>query len=128
MHAPLPSSPRPSSRPPAPRRRRRAVPVHRRLAKHTPVLEISARLMINGLVSLAALGTLNQLVPYIQSQSQRLDHINDAVGSAANANARLKTEFNRYFDPAQTGRLVQEYSGYKAPHERQIVWTDTTRP
>lgn len=127
MYAPRPSAPRPSSRPPAPRRRRRVTPVHRRLAKHTPVLEVSARLVVNGLVSITALGTLSQLVPYIHQQSERLDQINQAVDSATATNTKLKSDFTRHFDPTQTGRLIQEYSGYKSPQERQIVWTDTSR-
>jgi hypothetical protein len=127
MHAPL----HPRSHPPARsvgRRRRRHLRPGQRLAQHTPVLEVGARLGVNGLLAIAALGALAQLVPYIQTQAQRLEQISQAVESAEASNAKLKTDFGRYFDPAQAGRLIQEYSGYKMPQERQIVWTDPTRP
>jgi hypothetical protein len=110
------------------RRGRRPVSLRRKLAKHTPVIEVSARLAINGLLSVAALAALGQLVPYSRTQAQRLAQVNEAIETAEASNTKLKSEFGRYFDPAQASRLMQEYSGYKSPQERRVVWTDPTRP
>lgn len=130
MHAPLQSpAPRPpvrrSQRPP--QRRRRPSPLARRLARHTPIFELSARLAVNGVLTVASLTALSQLVPYIQRQTDRLEQVNQAVEAASVSHGRLKAEFDRYFDPTQASRLIQEYSGYKPPQERQIVWTEAPR-
>ncbi len=127
MHAPL--RPVPASVSHSQKRRgRRPVSLRRKLARHTPVFEIGARLGVNGLLTVAALGALSHLVPYIQTQAQQLAQVSEAVETAEASNAKLKSEFGRYFDPAQASRLMQEYSGYKSPQERQVVWTDPTRP
>lgn len=126
MHAPLQSPSRPPSRPPV--QRRRPAPLTRRLARHTPVFELSARLLVNGVLAVASFSALSQLVPYIQTQADRLDQVTQAVDAATTSHSKRKAEFNRYFDPAQASRLMQEYSGYKAPQERQIVWTERPRP
>ncbi|HIK46263.1 MAG TPA: hypothetical protein IGR64_15490 [Leptolyngbyaceae cyanobacterium M65_K2018_010] len=117
-----------SSTPRTARRVRRRPTLERRLAKYTPLIEVSARLAVNGLLSIAALGALGQLVPYIHTQAQRLEQVSQAVKAAEAANSQLKTEFGRNFDPAQAGRLMQEYSGYKTAQERQVVWIDPSRP
>jgi hypothetical protein len=128
MHAPLQSPPRRPVRPTHSPNRRRPVSLARRLARQTPIFEISARIAVNGVLTVASLSALSQLVPYLQTQTARLDQVAQAVDTAATTHTSLKTEFDRYFDPAQASRLMQEYSGYKAPQERQIVWTDGSRP
>lgn len=125
MHAPLRSSSRRPVRPARPPvRRRRTAPLLRRLARQTPIWELGARIAVNGVLTVASLSALSQLVPYLQTQTARLDQVTQAVDTAATTHTQLKAEFDRYFDPAQASRLIQEYSGYKAPQERQIVWTE----
>lgn len=129
MHAPLQPHPRRpvrSSVPPSVRRRR-STPLSRRLARHTPIFELSARLAINSVLTVASLSALSHLVPYLQTQTDRLDQVSQAVDAASAAQSKQKAEFNRYFDPAQASRLIQEYSGYKSPQERQIVWIEPSR-
>ncbi|MFH7244001.1 MAG: hypothetical protein ACHWZW_14260 [Spirulina sp.] len=129
MHAPLQPSPRRSVRPAhPPARRRRTTSLTRRLARQTPIFEISARIAVNGVLTVASLSALGHLVPYLQTQTARLDQVTQAVDTADSTHTSLKAEFDRYFDPAQASRLIQEYSGYKAPQERQIVWTEGPRP
>lgn len=118
MHAPL-HAPQ--------RRRRRRDPLTRRMSRHTPIFELSARLVVNGLLTVTSLSALSHLVPNIQSQADRLAQVNRAVEDATTATTKVRTEFDRYFDPAQASRLIQEYSGYKSPEERHIVWTEMPR-
>ncbi|NJL54728.1 hypothetical protein HC928_05680 [bacterium] len=127
MPAPLRSVPASMSRLQK-RRGRRPASLQRKLARHTPVIEISARLAVNGLLVIVAFGTLSQLVPYLRAQAQRLAQVNEAVETATASNVELKAEFGRYFDPSQTSQLMQEYSGYQSPQQRQVVWTAPTRP
>ncbi|MBD1917050.1 MULTISPECIES: hypothetical protein [Cyanophyceae] len=121
--SPLPTSS--VNRMPAQRRRgqRRADPL-RRLARHTPVFELSARLGVNCFLMLVAAVSLARLVPYLQAQVQQLEVVHRELDQAEVTHARLRADFDRYFDPAQAGRVIQEQTGYRTKSERHVVWTD----
>lgn len=110
---------------PAQRRRgqQRTGPL-RRLARHTPVFELSARLGVNCFLMLVAAVSLARLVPYLQAQVQQLEVVRRELDQAEVTHARLRADFDRYFDPAQSGRIIQEQTGYRTKSERQVVWTD----
>ncbi|NMF84788.1 hypothetical protein [Nodosilinea sp. P-1105] len=122
MYAEAPPKPTPRS---STKRQRRQRPqsVWRRLAQHTPLMEVSARLAVNGVLAVVALGALGRLVPYLQTQTQQLQMVNDQVTALESSTTELKADFSRYFDPAQSRRIMQEQTGYKVPTERQVVWT-----
>jgi hypothetical protein len=124
MYAEASPRPTPPNAPP-PRRgkRRRPKSGWQRLSRHTPMLETGARLAVNGFLTVAALGTLGRLVPYVHHQAQQLQAVNDQVAQMETSTADLRTNFSRYFDPAQAMRIMQEQTGYKVPSERQVVWT-----
>jgi hypothetical protein len=96
------------------------------MAGYMPVFELSARLAVNSGITVASLMALSQIIPYIQTQANRLEQVNQAVETATTSQIKRRAEFDRYFDPAQASRLIQEYSGYRSPQERQIVWTETS--
>ncbi|MBE9137753.1 hypothetical protein IQ254_11210 [Nodosilinea sp. LEGE 07088] len=106
------------------RRSRRRVSPWRKLARHSAVLEISARLGINGFLILVATASLTRLVPYVQKQADRLETTRQDLAETETANTRLRADFDRYFDPAQAERITQEQTGYQSSSERPIVWTD----
>lgn len=118
---PRPTPSRPLAKPHG--RRQRPQSVWRRLAKHTPLMEVSVRLAVNSFLAVVALGALGRLVPYIQAQTQQLHVVNDQVTVLESSTAELKADFSRHFDPAQSRRIMQEQTGYKVPTERQVVWT-----
>lgn len=99
-----------------------------RLARVTPLLEVGARLGVNGLLALVSLSSLGQLIPYIYSQAHHLTDVRVAVNTAQVSNLKLKSDFGRYFDPAQTGDLIEEQSGYKYTNQRPVVWTNSAKP
>ncbi|WP_156119705.1 hypothetical protein [Leptolyngbya sp. KIOST-1] len=105
------------------RRQRRTTPL-RRLARHTPTFEVSARLGMNLFLTLVAAVSLGRLVPHLQAQVEQLEVARASLAEAEAANTRLRSDFDRYFDPAQAGRIIQEQTGYRSRSERQIVWTD----
>lgn len=121
--SPLPTSS--ANRMPAQRRRvqRRPDP-WRRLARHTSTLELSARLGVNCFLVLVAAVSLARLVPYLQAQVQQLEVVRRELDQAEVTHARLRADFDRYFDPTQAGRVIQEQTGYRSQSERQVVWTD----
>jgi hypothetical protein len=118
-----PVAPSPTSPPPAQRRRRRSS-LWRQLARHTTLLEIGSRLGLTSTVGLVASLSLAQLVPHLQAQVQALESVRQELAQAETIHYRLRSDFNRYFDPAQASRVMQEQTGYRAQSERQVVWTD----
>ncbi|PSR19552.1 hypothetical protein C8255_01380 [filamentous cyanobacterium CCP3] len=75
------------------------------------------------MISVAAV-SLGRLLPYLQSQVHELEVTRAELAEAEAANTRLRADFDRYFDPAQAGRVIQEQTGYRSRSERQVVWTD----
>jgi hypothetical protein len=121
--SPLPTSS--ANRMPAQRRQvRRRSEAWRRLARHTSTLELSARLGVNCFLVLVAAVSLVRLVPYLQAQVQQLEVVRRELDQAEVTHARLRADFDRYFDPTQAGRVIQEQTGYRSQSERQVVWTD----
>lgn len=113
------------TRSPARRRRGQRRPDRlRQLARHTRTFELSARLGINVFLILVAAVSLGRLVPYLQAQVQQLESARAALDQAEVTNTRLRSDFDRYFDPAQAGRVIEEQTGYRSHSERQVVWTD----
>ncbi|MEA5450441.1 hypothetical protein VB780_17805 [Leptolyngbya sp. CCNP1308] len=121
--SPLPASS--AHRMPVQRRRvRRRADPWRRLARHTPMFELSARLGVNCFLALVAAVSLGRLVPHLQAQAQQLEVVRRELDQAEVTNTRLRADFDRYFDPTQAGRVIQEQTGYRTKSERQVVWTD----
>lgn len=112
----------PTASPRGPRRRRPSR--WQKLARHTAVFEASARLGVSGLAIAVALVSLGRLVPHLQAQVRQLEAVRLEVAAAETANTRLRSDFDRYFDPTQAGRIIQEQTGYRNEAERQVVWTD----
>ncbi|WP_155523702.1 hypothetical protein [Nodosilinea nodulosa] len=115
-----------SSPPHTPVRRRRQHPPDRlrQLARHTRAFELGARLGVNVFLILVAAVSLGRLVPYLQAQVQQLEAARAELAQAEATNTRLRSDFDRYFDPAQAGRVIEEQTGYRTHSERQVVWTD----
>lgn len=121
--SPLPKSS--ANRMPVQRRRvRRQTDPWRRLARYTPMFELSARLGVNCFLVLVAAVSLGRLVPRLQAQTQQLEVVRRELDQAEVTHTRLRADFDRYFDPTQAGRVIQEQTGYRTKSERQVVWTD----
>ena len=84
--------------------------------------ESSVKLTVNLLLAIVATTTIAKLVPYHQSQQSRLVTLQDSVQVAERKNAELRSQFNRNFDPAQAGRIMQEQSGMSYPNQKNVVW------
>ncbi|MBD0335264.1 MAG: hypothetical protein ICV62_07240 [Cyanobacteria bacterium Co-bin13] len=127
----------PYSPPETARPRRRPVRVRRQAPRRRPrpeqtekglLIEISAKLLVNGVLACAAVTSLMRIVPYTQAQRQELQKVEAAVAVAEVETSKLRSDFSRYFDPRQAGNVMQEQSGWESPSQRQIVWIDPTSP
>ncbi len=92
-------------------------------ARQAIAFESSVKLTVNLLLAIVATTTIAKLVPYYQLQQDRLDTLQLSVTDAKQRNAELRSQFDRNFDPAQSGRIMQEQSGMAYPNQKQIIWT-----
>ncbi|MBD2259878.1 hypothetical protein [Pseudanabaena sp. FACHB-2040] len=125
----------PYSPPETARPRRRPVRVRRQIPRRRPrppqtekglLLELSAKLLVNGVLACAAVTSLVRIAPYTQAQRQELHKVQTAVAVAEAEASQLRSDFSRYFDPRQAGNVMREQSGWESPNQRQIVWIDPT--
>ncbi|MEL7223455.1 MAG: hypothetical protein AAGL17_01040 [Cyanobacteria bacterium J06576_12] len=93
-------------------------------ARRTIAFESSVKLTVNLLLAIVATTTIAKLLPYHQSQQDRLKTLQTSVVDAELRNAELRSQFKRNFDPAQSARIMQEQSGMAYPNQKQIIWTE----
>jgi hypothetical protein len=84
--------------------------------------EAAAKLTVNAVLSIAAIGALFQLLPYRSSQEIKLQELQAAVKSTGNRVQQVQSKFSYYFDPSQARESMQELTGRIDPQRRQIVW------
>jgi len=96
----------------------------RRKANHHRAIayEAAAKLTVNVVLSIAAIGALFQLLPYRSSQEVKLQELQAAVKSTGNRVQQVQSKFSYYFDPSQARESMQELTGRIDPQRRQIVW------
>ncbi|MGG6267373.1 hypothetical protein ACQ4M3_28575 [Leptolyngbya sp. AN03gr2] len=90
--------------------------------------EAIAKLSVNVVISGAAIAALVQLIPYSLNQQAKLKEIQAEVQTADTRVSRLKTDFNRYFDPQQANAIVQEQTNRADPNQRLVVLGNTDSP
>jgi hypothetical protein len=107
---------------------RRVVPrTQRRQQRHSfraVAGETSAKLVVNIVLSAAAITGLAQLLPYHLSQQSKLGEVRAEVKRAEERVKNLRTDFKRSFDPGQAKSVMQEQSSRVDPNQRQVVWQD----
>jgi len=114
-----PESPKPR-RSRASKRSRRARPQHDRML----AVEAIAKIGVNIVISSAAITALAQLIPYSVNQQAKLKEIQAEVQTTNARVSRLKTDFNRYFDPQQASAIVREQTNRADPNQRLVVLGD----
>lgn len=86
--------------------------------------ETTAKLVVNLVLSAAAIAALVQLLPYHLSQQAKLGEIQTEVKGTEKRVNRLRDQFSRYFDPQQTKTVMQEQSHRIDPNQRQVILLD----
>jgi hypothetical protein len=85
------------------------------------VAETSVKLLVNGVLSIAAIATLVKLLPYSVSIQSKLKEVSLEVAEIEERVDPLRDDFNRNFSPQQTKNLMQEQSPRVDPDRRRIV-------
>lgn len=86
--------------------------------------ETTAKLVVNIVLSAAAITGLVQLLPYHLSQQAKLGEVRAEVKRAESRLNNLRTDFSRSFDPGQAKSVMQEQSYRVDPNQRPVVWKD----
>lgn len=87
-------------------------------------LENTAKIVVNGLLIVGAASALVKLLPYSFSQQAKLQEITTEVSLTKNRVDNLQKDFNRYFDPQQSKKIMQEQSNRVEPGQRQVIILD----
>jgi trimethylamine:corrinoid methyltransferase-like protein len=86
------------------------------------VLETTAKIGVNLVITAAAISALTQLLPYHWSQQEKLREINTEVKLMEGRVNKLQKEFGRNFDPRQAKSLMEE-QGYRFdPNQRRVIF------
>lgn len=90
--------------------------------------EMTGRLAVNLVLTLVAFSALVKLIPYHQTQRQVLQEVETSLKATEAQNRRLRADFTRYFDPAQTSQVLQENGARESERHVPIVWVDKLPP
>lgn len=107
--------------------RRMASRTQRRQRRHSYQAifgETTARLMVNVVLSAAAIAGLVQLLPYHLSQQAKLRELRTEVKVTEERVKNLRADFSRSFAPGQVRSVMQEQSYRVDPNQRQVVWQE----
>jgi len=107
---------------------RRMVPrTQRRQRRHSfraVAGETTAKLVVNAVLSAAAIAGLAQLLPYHLSQQSKLREVRTEVKQAEERVKNLHADFSRANDPGQMKSVMQEQSSWVDPNQLQINWQE----
>lgn len=107
---------------------RRMVPrTQRRQRRHSfraVAGETTAKLVVNAVLSSAAIAGLVQLLPYHLSQQSKLGEVRTEVKRAEERVKNLHADFSRANDPGQMKNVMQEQSSWVDPNQLQINWQE----
>jgi hypothetical protein len=88
-------------------------------------VEVTMKLIANSVISVVAIAALFKLLPYQKVQQTKIEEIRLEVETTQTRVDSLRQNFNRYFDPAQAQKVMQEENPRLAPNQRRIVLKET---
>lgn len=124
----LPTTVEPPNQKRKPLRRRRNQPRPHRYSNGAVAMELTVKIVVNMLLSVAALVTLVKLLPYQFSQQTKLKEINIEVQETEQRVNQLRKNFRRNFDPQQSKKVMQEQNPRVDPLQRRIIFLEPTTP
>lgn len=101
---------------PQARSRKRSHP-HRAIAYET-----TAKLIVNVVLSVAAVSALVQLLPYRAAQEGKIQELEAAVKSTNQRVQGVQARFQNFFDPYQARENMQDLTDRIDPLRRRVIW------
>ncbi|MDX2229107.1 MAG: hypothetical protein NW220_05695 [Leptolyngbyaceae cyanobacterium bins.349] len=84
--------------------------------------ETTAKLMVNVVLSVAAVTALAQLLPYRATQVGKIQELDAALKSTGERVQGVQNRFQNFFDPYQARENMQELTDRIDPNRRRIIW------
>jgi hypothetical protein len=84
--------------------------------------ETTAKLVVNVMLSVAAVTALVQLLPYRSAQEGKLQELDAALNSTGDRVQGVQSRFQNFFDPYQARENMQELTDRIDPNRRRILW------
>jgi hypothetical protein len=78
--------------------------------------------VVNTVLAIAAISALVRLIPYNLSQQEKLEKLSHEVALAQQDVGQLQANFDRYFDPQQTEKIMLEEGYRMRPDQIRIIW------
>lgn len=85
-------------------------------------IEISIKIIINGLLTYVAFTALTKLLPYQKLQQQKLAEIHHEVKETEARVAKIREKFTHNFDPTQTKKIMEKNSHKIDPNVSRIIF------
>ncbi len=89
--------------------------------------ETTVKVVVNLVLSAAAITGLVQLLPYHLSQQAKLRELRAEVQRTETRVNNLRGDLGRSFDSEQTKSVMKEQSYRVDPNQRQVVWQEEGR-
>ncbi|MDR9403458.1 MAG: hypothetical protein RI580_08465 [Halothece sp. Uz-M2-17] len=104
---------------------RRKKTTRRKLPRYSGLtLEISAKILVNTVLAIAAMTAINKLIPNYQTQQSRLEEVQQEVEETQARVDELNQAFTRNFDPYQSEVILQEQTNQIKSNQRHVVWLE----
>ncbi|MBD2578920.1 hypothetical protein [Oscillatoria sp. FACHB-1406] len=97
---------------------------NRRSSYRAIAIENLVKVLVNGVLSVAAITALSDLLPYLQSNRVKLREIRVQVKETQLQVDELRNKFSNTFDPHQANSVMQEQSARIARNQRRVVWLE----
>jgi len=105
-----------------PIRRKRKAPQPKQRSSHWSLAaEITVKLSVNVLLTLAGVTGLLQLIPYRDAQVKKLEELETAVQVSEQRNQKNFSTFSNTFDPYRTSAIMQDQGSRVAEHQQKVV-------
>jgi len=88
----------------------------------TIAYEVSAKLVVNVVLSMAAVTALVQLLPYRAAQVGKIQELDAALQSTDNRVEGVQARFQNFFDPYQARQNMQDLTDRIDPLQRRVIW------
>jgi len=86
--------------------------------------EMLIKLSVNGVLIAVSVAALAKLVPSLWTQQSQLKEIRSELVSTQDRVGRLRSDFNRTFDPMQGSAVMQQQSYRTDPNQKPVVWVE----
>lgn len=106
------------------RYRRKSKPKNTPASHRGMAVELTLKLVFNGVLCVAGIAAVVKLLPYHLLQEAKLREVSTEVKETKQRVDRLNRDLSQNSDLQQTNNLRQQYSHKVAPDRRPVIWLE----